>query len=176
MDASTVLSRLRVFPDWPKPGVRFLDIGSLTESPELFGWTVSGLVEIARSERAEVLVAVDARGFLWAGAVSAALGLPVVLARKPGKLPGESVCGSYEYEYASGSICIQRDAPICGKRVMVVDDVLATGGTLRCLHGLLRREFQVQEAVLAVVLEIGALAGRMPIEREGGRVHSLICS
>jgi adenine/guanine phosphoribosyltransferase-like PRPP-binding protein len=59
---------------------------------------------------------------------------------------------------------------------MVVDDVLATGGTLRCLHGLLRREFQVQEAVLAVVLEIGALAGRMPIEREGGRVHSLICS
>lgn len=176
MDASTVLSRLRAFPDWPKPGVRFLDVGSLTESPEMFDWTVSGLSEVARCERSEVLVAVDARGFLWGGAVAAALRLPLVLARKPGKLPGDSVCDAYEYEYASGSICIQRGAPLHGKRVLVIDDVLATGGTLGCLHRLLRREFGVQETVVAVVLEIVALAGRLPIEREGVRVHSLMCS
>lgn len=176
MDASTVLSQLRVFPDWPKPGVRFLDIGSLTESPRLFSWSVSALADLARRERVEVLVAVDARGFLWGGAVAAALGIPAVLARKPGKLPGDLACAEYEYEYSSGSICVQRDAPLRGKRVMVVDDVLATGGTLRCLGGLLKSQFDVSETIMAVVLEIGALAGRSLLESEGAKVHSLLCS
>ena len=176
MEAAEVLARVRVFPDWPKLGVRFLDVGSLTESPELFRWTVSGLSAIARREGVEALLAVDARGFLWGGAVAAEIGLPVVLARKPGKLPGEPVCASYEYEYASGSVCVQRGAPLRGKRVMVVDDVLATGGTLKALEGLLREEFGVSDVVLAVVLEIGGLAGRTRLEREGTKVCSLMCS
>ena len=176
MNSSTVLSRLRVFPDWPKSGVRFLDVGSLTESPELFRWTVSGLSSVASEEGAEVLIAVDARGFLWGGAVAVEMGLPVVLARKPGKLPGECACASYAYEYASADICVQRSAPLRGKRVMVVDDVLATGGTLQALNELLQSEFGVSGVVMSVVLEIGVLGGRSRLERGGVTVRSLICS
>lgn len=145
-------------PDFPKPGVVFKDITPLLASPEGFQATVDALVESA-PEGVDVVVGMEARGFIFAAPVALALGAGFVPVRKPGKLPGETLSHSFELEYGSETLTIHRNAITPGARVLVVDDVLATGGTAGATCELVRR-CGAEPTAFAVLLELGFLDGR----------------
>ena len=115
------------YPDFPKPGIHFKDISPILTSPDAMRYVAHEMVESCRG--AEGIVALDARGFLFAPLVGQILGIPVVMLRKKGKLPGKTVEYSYDLEYGSAIIEIQKDAIKAGQKVSIIDDLLATGGT-----------------------------------------------
>jgi adenine phosphoribosyltransferase len=129
MDHQTLRSLIRTVPDWPKLGICFFDICSIVEHPEAFSWTVRQFNALCTQHTIEAIVSPDARGFLWGSPVAFSTGLPLHLARKPGKLPGAVVTQSYDYEYATASISMQAHCALAGRNVLLLDDVLATGGT-----------------------------------------------
>jgi adenine phosphoribosyltransferase len=143
MDTQKLKNIIRTVPDWPKPGISFFDICPIVEHPEAFAWTVDQLSLLCAEQEMDAIVCPDARGFIWGAAVSYASKLPLHLARKPGKLPGKTITQSYNYEYAASSISMQESCDLQGKRVMIIDDVLATGGTAFAIVSLLKNYFQV---------------------------------
>ncbi len=145
-------------PDFPKPGVVFKDITPLLASPEGFQATVDALVESA-PEGVDVVVGMEARGFVFAAPVALALGAGFVPVRKPGKLPGETLSHSFELEYGSETLTIHRNAITPGARVLVVDDVLATGGTIGATAELLKA-MGAELVHVSVVMELSFLHGR----------------
>jgi adenine phosphoribosyltransferase len=176
MNDDTLRKIIRTVPDWPKPGVNFFDICSILEHPAAFAWTVNRLGVLCGESDSEALVSPDARGFLWGSAVSYAMRLPLYLARKPGKLPGALVTESYAYEYSESSISMQVGCDLRGRRVMLVDDVLATGGTALAIVQLLRRHFNVPPGniVVGAVISLEFLGGSRALRDEGVRVQSLL--
>jgi adenine phosphoribosyltransferase len=124
----------------------------------------------------EAVVSPDARGFLWGSPVAFSAGLPLHLARKPGKLPGEVVTQSYEYEYAAGAISMQAGCALAGRNVLLLDDVLATGGTALAVVDLLTGHFGVAPAqiIVAAVLNLKFLPGERRLLERGVRVHTLL--
>ena len=176
MDNQTLRQLLRTVPDWPKPGVNFFDICSIVEAPEAFKWTVDNLVRASAVHGTSAIVCPDARGFLWGSAVAYASGLPLHLARKPGKLPGNLVTQSYEYEYSSASISLQADAALKGKKVLLIDDVLATGGTALAIVDILMNHFNVPAADIEVgtVINLIFLGGATKLRDRGVCVTSLL--
>lgn len=129
---------LEFFQDFPEPGVNFIDVGCVMDDPNYWDIAVNGLVDIATDIDADFLLAMDARGFMIAGAVAYAMGIGFAMARKPGKLPGNSLSQDYNREYGSATIQIQPER-IKGSRVLIVDDVIATGGTIEAAASLLRQ-------------------------------------
>lgn len=115
------------YPDFPKPGIQFKDISPILRSPDAMSYVAYEMAESCRG--AEVIVALDARGFIFAPLISQILGIPFVMLRKKGKLPGDTHEYSYDLEYGSASVEIQKDALKAGQKVAIVDDLLATGGT-----------------------------------------------
>ncbi|SHI61477.1 adenine phosphoribosyltransferase [Tessaracoccus bendigoensis DSM 12906] len=152
-------------PDFPKPGVVFKDITPLLGSPEGFRLTVDELVASA-PEGIDVVVGMEARGFIFAAPVALALGAGFVPVRKPGKLPGEVLSHSFELEYGSETLTIHRDAIRPGARVLVVDDVLATGGTVGATAELLSA-MGAELVHVSVVMELGFLGGRERLSAAG---------
>jgi adenine phosphoribosyltransferase len=130
---------IRDIPDFPKPGIVFKDITPLMADAAALEQAVEGLAEYARPLGAECVLAAEARGFLLGPALALALGAGFALARKPGKLPCETVSAEYELEYGVGSLELHSDAIKPGTRVLVHDDLLATGGTARALCDLVER-------------------------------------
>src|SRR5215213_9682604 len=122
---------VRDIPDFPSPGIVFKDITPVLASPEALDAAVTGLAEFARPLDAELVVGAEARGFLLGPALARELGAGFVLARKPGKLPHETVRAEYQLEYGVDTLEIHSDAVHHGSRVLVHDDLLATGGTAR---------------------------------------------
>jgi adenine phosphoribosyltransferase len=159
-----VADSIRSFPDFPKAGILFRDIFSLTKDPEVFADCISLLVEHVREYHAdvEVIVGLDARGFIFGPMMSLQLGIPFVPIRKSGKLPGETYKAVYSLEYGKDSVEIQKDACSAGQKVIIVDDLLATGGTLKAAVELLQ---QLKVAVLecVVVIELADLKGRVVV-------------
>lgn len=176
MDPDSLRKIIRTVKDWPKQGINFYDICSIVERPEAFAWTVERLIQLCVEHRVEALVSPDARGFLWGSAVAFALRLPLHLARKPGKLPGEVFTESYEYEYSSSSISMQTGCELEGKRVMLIDDVLATGGTALAILNLLRERFGIpsHHVFLSAVINLEFLGGRQRLQEKGVRVDALL--
>jgi len=127
---------IRDIPDFPKPGILFKDITPLMADSVALAQAVQGLAEYARPLEVECVLAAEARGFLLGPAVALALGTGFVLARKPGKLPYETVSAEYQLEYGLDRLEIHSDAIRAGARVLVHDDLLATGGTARALCDL----------------------------------------
>jgi adenine phosphoribosyltransferase len=157
--------------DFPKPGIGFRDITPVLASPEGFHAAVEGLAELARPYEAVHVLAAEARGFLFGPAVAAQLGAGFVLARKPGKLPRETVSVAYELEYGVDRLEIHTDAIGPGDRVLIHDDLLATGGTAKALCELVERAGGTVVAC-AFLLELAFLPGR---ERLAGYdVHALL--
>lgn len=152
-------------PDFPKPGVVFKDITPLLGSPEGFRLTVDELVASA-PEGIDVVVGMEARGFIFAAPVALALGAGFVPVRKPGKLPGEVLSHSFELEYGSETLTIHRDAIRPGARVLVVDDVLATGGTVGATAELLSA-MGAELVHVSVVMELAFLKGRARLSAAG---------
>jgi adenine phosphoribosyltransferase len=156
---SLLLSGIRDVPDYPKPGVVFKDITPLLADPTAFNALVDALAALAARHGADKVVGLEARGFILAAPAAARAGLGFVPVRKAGKLPGATLAQAYELEYGTAEIEVHRDAFAVGDRVLVIDDVLATGGTAEASLQLLRRT-GAQIAGVAVLLELGFLGGR----------------
>ena len=129
--APDLKAKIRDVPDFPKPGIVFKDIMPLLADPEALRATVDGLAEWAESRRPDVILGAEARGFITGGALACKLGCGFVAARKPGKLPWRTVSVKYALEYGLDALEIHADSIVRGQRVLVHDDVLATGGTAR---------------------------------------------
>ncbi|MCT1459509.1 adenine phosphoribosyltransferase [Aestuariimicrobium sp. p3-SID1156] len=157
-DIDLISSLIADVPDFPKPGVVFKDITPLLASPEGFEATVQALVDQA-PEAIDVVVGMEARGFIFAAPVALRLGAGFVPVRKPGKLPRAVYEESFALEYGHETLTVHRDAIRPGARVMVVDDVLATGGTIGATAGLLK-QLGAELVHVGVVLELSFLNGR----------------
>lgn len=134
---------IRTVDDFPKPGVKFLDVTSILEDPVAFRRTVNWLVKQSAIHNIDCIVAVDARGFIWGAALASEIQAPLYLARKPGKLPGNVVSKEYDTEYSTASLSMLKDSNIFGN-VMIVDDILATGGTLNAVGELLTEHWDIK--------------------------------
>ncbi|MDQ4082500.1 MAG: adenine phosphoribosyltransferase, partial [Actinomycetota bacterium] len=124
-------SKIRDIPDFPRPGIVFKDIMPLLADPGAFRDTIEALAEFAEPRKPDVILGAEARGFILGGALAYRLGCGFVAARKPGKLPWETVSAEYELEYGLDSLELHEDAIADGARVLVHDDLLATGGTAK---------------------------------------------
>lgn len=159
-------SLIRDVPDWPDPGVIFKDITPLLRDPAAFTATVDALAAAGRSAdgsvAVDVVAGIEARGFILAAPVAERLGVGFVPVRKAGKLPAETISASYALEYGEATIEVHRDAFTAGERVLVVDDVLATGGTVRACADLIGRAGATVAAV-TVLIELGFLNGRSQV-------------
>ncbi|MDX6353702.1 MAG: adenine phosphoribosyltransferase [Streptomyces sp.] len=154
-----LLARIRDVPDYPQPGVVFKDITPLLADPVAFNALVDALAELCRRHAATKVVGLEARGFILAAPAAARAHLGFVPVRKAGKLPGETLAQSYALEYGTAEIEVQTDAFSAADRVLVIDDVLATGGTAEASLQLIRRAGATVVGV-AVLLELGFLGGR----------------
>jgi len=134
---------IRTVDDFPKPGVKFLDVTSILEDPAVFRKTINWFVKQSAIHNIDCIVAVDARGFIWGSALASEIQAPLYLARKPGKLPGNVVTKEYDTEYSTASLSMLKDGNIFGN-VMVVDDILATGGTLNAVGELLTEHWNIK--------------------------------
>ncbi len=162
---------LRDVSDFPKPGIVFKDITPLLKHPGAFRATIDQLAERVAKYRPDVIAAAEARGFLFATPLALAMNLGFVPIRKPGKLPAETVTQEYDLEYGTDRLEIHRDAVIPGQRVLLLDDVLATGGTMRACCDLVARE-AAEVVACAFVIELEFLKGRDKLK--GFAVESLV--
>lgn len=128
---------VRKIPDFPKPGILFYDITSVLANPDAFRHCVDSMVKLFKDERLDAIAAIESRGFVFAAPLCDRLGLPLLLVRKKGKLPGKTLGRSYELEYGTAEIEMHADDIPAGGRVLIVDDLIATGGTIRATADLL---------------------------------------
>jgi adenine phosphoribosyltransferase len=154
---------IRSIPDFPKPGILFYDISTLLAHPEAWRATIERLAEAVTPHRPDLLVGIESRGFLVAAPLAFAIGSGFAMVRKKGKLPGKTVRYSYDLEYGTDTIEIQEDAISPGQRVVVIDDLLATGGTMQAAVELVRRQGGAAVAG-ACIIELAFLNGRERVE------------
>lgn len=157
-------------PDFPKPGIVFRDITPLVASPDGLREAVEALADVGRAAGAEVVIGAEARGFVLGPAVALAIGAGFVLARKPGRLPRETIRAGYALEYGTDSLEVHTDAIADGARVLVHDDLLATGGTATALCELVERS-EATVVGCAFLVELAFLGGRARLA--GRDVHSI---
>lgn len=165
---------IRTVEDFPVPGVKFLDVTSILENPEAFKSSVRWFRTIAVKHDIQSIVAIDARGFIWASAVAADLHCPLFLARKSGKLPGEVVSKDYSTEYSQTSLSMLKSNNIQGP-VLVVDDILATGGTLAAVGSMLTEHWNIpaDQQIHGVVVNLDFLPGKKNLTTQGYTVESM---
>lgn len=162
---------LRVVPDFPKPGIRFQDITPLLRDPGALREAVAALAGPAAALRPTAIAGIESRGFLFGVPLAERLGLGFLPVRKPGKLPWRTFRESYTLEYGAGALELHQDAADAGQRVLLVDDLLASGGTAAAAVTLLRRT-GAEVVGCGFVIELTALAGREHLH--GMPVFSLV--
>lgn len=162
---------VREVPDFPKPGINFYDITTLLKDAEGLKQTIDALYELCQDEKIDTVIGVESRGFIFATPLAYRLGAGFVPVRKPRKLPAEKVSISYDLEYGQDTLEIHKDAIGSGHRVMIVDDLLATGGTAKAVVDLVEG-LGGEVAGLLFVVELDFLHGRSKFN--GHRVESLI--
>jgi adenine phosphoribosyltransferase len=170
--AAFLKARVRTVRDWPKPKVNFRDVTTLLGDPEAFRAIVLALATESRRLKANRIAAVDARGFILGGAVAFETHTPFALVRKKGKLPFKTISADYALEYGSATIEIHADAAAPGDRVLIVDDLIATGGTLLAAAKLFRQLGGVVVGVAAVI-DLPELGGSAKLRADGLAVHTL---
>ena len=167
--AELIKSRIRDVADYPQPGVMFKDITPLLADGAVFAAVVSALA--SGHDRVDKVAGIEARGLILAAPVAIALGVGLVPVRKAGKLPGPTYAQSYDLEYGSATIEVHQDAFAPGDRVLIVDDVLATGGTGSATAELVRKA-GAEVAAIAVIMELSFLNGRSRLP--GAAIRSLL--
>ncbi len=167
-----VKSRIRTIPDHPKPGIQFRDITTLLQDPVGLRIAIEGILERFKGESVDKVAGIEARGFILGGAVAVALGAGFVPVRKAGKLPAETIGADYELEYGTDRVEIHTDAVHEGERVLIVDDLIATGGTAEAAIRVLEQIGAVIVG-LALVIDLPDVGGRERIEKLGHRVEAL---
>jgi len=171
MSAETLRAKIREIPDFPKPGILFYDITTLLKDPAAFKEAIDLMLEPYRDEQVDLVVGMESRGFIFSAPMAYQLGAGLVPVRKLGKLPAETLTVEYALEYGSNTLEIHRDAVEPGQRVLIVDDLLATGGTVRGTMELVERLKGVVVG-LAFLVELDFLKGRERLE--GRKVTSVI--
>lgn len=164
-------SLIRTVLDFPKPGIRFRDITPLLANGEAYRYVIGSLAE-RYAGKVDKVVGIEARGFIFGSAIAHVLGVGFVPVRKPGKLPHDSIGHDYQLEYGTNRVEIHVDGLAKGERVVVVDDLLATGGTALATLSLVERSgAKVTEC--AFLIELTDLPGRERVEKSGHGVHAL---
>ncbi|XP_042007741.1 adenine phosphoribosyltransferase 1, chloroplastic-like isoform X2 [Salvia splendens] len=154
-----IASSIRVIPDFPKPGIMFQDVTTLLLDPKAFKDTIDLFVERYRDKNINVIAGIEARGFIFGPPIALAIGAKFVPMRKPKKLPGEVISEEYSLEYGTDKIEMHVGAVQAGERAVIVDDLIATGGTLNAAIRLLER-VGVTVVECACVIELAELKGR----------------
>jgi adenine phosphoribosyltransferase len=154
---------IRSIPDFPKPGILFYDISTLLAHPMAWRTTVERLAAALRPQRPDLLVGIESRGFLVAAPLAYELGQGFAMVRKKGKLPGRTVRYTYDLEYGSDTIEMQEDAIAAGRRVVVLDDLIATGGTMQAAINLIRQQGGLVVGA-ACIIELAFLNGRSRLD------------
>lgn len=149
--------------DYPKPGIKFRDITPLMGNGQAYKYATDKVVEFAKEHNIDLVVGPEARGFIFGCPVSYALGVGFAPVRKPGKLPREVIAYEYDLEYGSNTLCMHKDSVKPGQRVLIVDDLLATGGTIEATVKLIE-ELGGLVAGLAFLIELEDLKGREKLE------------
>ncbi|MFA5084414.1 MAG: adenine phosphoribosyltransferase [Candidatus Paceibacterota bacterium] len=171
MDIKNLKEKIREIPDWPQKGVNFKDITPLLEDAGSFKSVIDKLAEFFKNKGVRKVVGIDARGFLLASAVAYELGAGVAIVRKKGKLPSETVVREYELEYGSNTIEMHKDAIKPGEKAIIIDDVLATGGTAKAAVDLVE-ELGGDIIGLGFLIDLAFLKGKEKLS--GFDVYSLI--
>ena len=173
MSGVQISSLIADVPNFPKPGIVFKDITPLIRSSSGFAEAVRQLVAAAPS-KVDVVVGMEARGFIFGAPVALQLGLGFVPVRKPTKLPRATLTASYDLEYGTETLAVHADAITPGSRVLIVDDVLATGGTIAATADLMS-QLGAEVAGVAVVVELGFLSGRQFLSSRGITQVTSLC-
>ena len=171
MSAEELRAKIREVPDFPKPGILFYDITTLLKDPEAFRAAIDAMLQPYEGEKVDVVVGMESRGFIFSAPMAYKLNAGLVPVRKLGKLPAETITVEYALEYGSNTLEIHRDAIMPGQRVLIVDDLLATGGTVNGTIELVER-LKGEVVGLAFLVELEFLNGRDRLE--GRRVTSVV--
>ena len=139
MNVESLDKAIRRIPDFPKPGILFYDITSILTNPEAFKYCLEQMYEIYKESGINAIAAVESRGFIFAGSLAEKMGLPLILIRKKGKLPGDTYSCSYALEYGTATIEAHKADIKAGQKYLVVDDLIATGGTLAATKNLIEQ-------------------------------------
>ena len=159
MSDSFLKNVIKSYPDFPKKGILFRDVLPILENPDVFGKLIKNMSNAEFFEHAEAIIGVDARGFIFAAPLALKLNIPLILARKPGKLPGDLIENSYDLEYGSNSLSLQKEALKPYKNFVIVDDLLATGGTVGCIKEIISK-LDKNVLGISVVVELTSLNAR----------------
>jgi adenine phosphoribosyltransferase len=164
-------SKIRHVPDFPKAGILFYDITTLLQEPAGFRAAIDSLALPFLNQGVDAVVGIESRGFIFGAAVADRINAGFIPVRKPGKLPSKTVRATYDLEYGSDALEMHDDAVRSGQRVLIVDDLLATGGTARATMDLVKRQGGCVHA-LAFLIELVALNGRAKLP--GETVHTVL--
>lgn len=172
LDPDYIRDRIRTVPDWPEPGVQFRDITPLLQDPRSFRVLIELFVYRYMNQRLDLVAGIDARGFIVGSVIAHELNLGFVPVRKKGKLPYDTIAEHYELEYGSSTVEMHADAVRPGQRVLLVDDLVATGGTMLAGMKLLQRlGANVVEA--AAVIDLPGLGGSTAIRESGLNLYTV---
>ena len=171
MSAEELRARIREIPDFPKPGILFYDITTMLKDPGAYRESIDLMLEPWRDDKVDLVIGMESRGFIFSAPMAYLLKAGLVPVRKLGKLPAETITVEYALEYGSNTLEIHRDAIQPGQRVLIVDDLLATGGTVRGTIDLVER-LQGEVVGLGFLVELEFLKGRDRLQ--GLRVESVV--
>ena len=170
---TAIKEKIRKVPDFPKKGIVFLDITTGIKDAETLNKMIDFLYETYKDKKIDYVAGIESRGFIFGAPLACRLGAGFIPVRKPNKLPAETVSESYELEYGTDSIEIHKDAVEEGKRVVVIDDLLATGGTATAACNLFKK-VGAEVVSSAFIIELSDLGGRKKIEDTGIEVVSML--
>lgn len=142
---------IRKVPDFPKPGILFYDITSVFINPKAFQYVIDKMIETYKNEKIDGVIAIESRGFLVAAPFALKRGLPLVLARKSGKLPGDTIAHSYSLEYGEATLEVHKSDLTPGKKWLIVDDLIATGGTLEAVAKMVKKQKAEVAGIFAII-------------------------
>jgi len=167
----SIKSKIRTIPHWPKKGIMFKDVTTLIKNSEGFKETIDHFHKRYKDKKIDKVVGIESRGFIFGAPLAYLLGCGFVIIRKPGKLPAECICEEYCLEYGKDKIEIHKDAVKKGDRVLIVDDLLATGGTMAAARNLIKK-LGGEVVELTFVVELIDLKGREKLK--GENIYSIV--
>ncbi len=168
-----VREHVREVPDFPKKGILFLDVTTIVKDAKAFDLCIEFLAENFQNEKIDYIAGIESRGFIFGAALAAKLNVGFIPIRKPNKLPAETIKETYSLEYGTDTIEMHADALKSGDRVLVIDDLLATGGTAVAACNLVKR-VGAEVVAAAFIIELDPLKGRKKIENNGVKVVSML--
>lgn len=173
---NSVKSAIPIYPDWPKPGIQYMNTVELCANPEAFNDSISWFTNLGQLLEVQDIFAADARGFIWGAPTAARLNIPMHVIRKPGKLPGNVYSKSYALEYGEDTLEMSKKVPVGNRKVMVIDDVLATGGTADAICTMLTEHLGIHYSniTVAVVVNLTFLPGETLLKNKNIFVKGLI--